>query len=479
MRPDHRMVAHTGFLTHARLLTSRPSRGRELARLASSSRDRCRRGRRRLPPRLRAPASCRGLGSSLGLGRRASASCRAIVRTRSAAPPPTTGSRRARCFVVRRWRPSARRSACRRRTSLHRGVADARPAAARSTGSPARSPASLGVLRAGVAARSRRSPTSPGWPAQQAADSRFVACHRRVAPAARHHRGPCGACVGDAPFPRCSMPLAPAPTLGPPPAASASTAATASACARSTVKVEGQRLRPDPGGQRLRRRRRTSSSPTPTSSPARRDTTRRAIRRARPSDATVVAFDPIRDLAVLRVAGLERPPLAARRRGASATVARSSATPAAARCGSRRSRIAEQIVAIGTDIYAPRPSRPRRVRPRRRAAPGRLRRPAGRPDGRGDRRGVRHRPRPSRDVAYALTDEELAPCSPRRRSPRVGTGDCLRLNVELDEAAAQAATEARGRDPPGSGRRTSGPGAVARCAADRSARRRWTVSRPR
>ena len=37
VRPDHRMVAHTGFLTSARLLLKRPGRGRLAARAATAA----------------------------------------------------------------------------------------------------------------------------------------------------------------------------------------------------------------------------------------------------------------------------------------------------------------------------------------------------------------------------------------------------------------------------------------------------------
>ena len=70
------------------------------------------------------------------------------------------------------------------------------------------------------------------------------------------------------------------------------------------------------------------------------------------------------------------PPLAARRRAASATSARSTATPAAARCAASPARIGEEIVAVGTDIYRTASSRAARVRARGRARARRLRRRA-------------------------------------------------------------------------------------------------------
>lgn len=118
------------------------------------------------------------------------------------------------------------------------------------------------------------------------------------------------AAVGEENFPAVFDALVPAPALGPPPEASGLSEATAAAVRRSVVKVEGPacgRIQDGTGfvaapgtvvtnahvvaGQR--------------STEVERDDGRR--RRA-----TVVAFDPRRDVAVLRVDDLDRPPLVLR-----------------------------------------------------------------------------------------------------------------------------------------------------------------------
>jgi S1-C subfamily serine protease len=118
------------------------------------------------------------------------------------------------------------------------------------------------------------------------------------------------AAVGEENFPRVFDALVPAPELGPPPAASGLSDQTAATVARSVVKVEGEacnRIQDGTGfvvgpdtvvtnahvvaGER-------------TTQVLRDDGSRR--------NATVIGFDPGRDIAVLRVERLDRPALALR-----------------------------------------------------------------------------------------------------------------------------------------------------------------------
>ena len=146
---------------------------------------------------------------------------------------------------------------------------------------------------------------TPQWPAEQTRDSSiasFIQDHLPEPPdttqALRRVLGP-----------RVFEGFGPAPALGPPPAETGLTEAKANEIARSTVKVEApacSRIQDGSGavigdGLVVTNAHVVAGSrhPTVLSHPDGRDL-----------DATVVAFDPNRDVAILRVAGLDRPPLA-------------------------------------------------------------------------------------------------------------------------------------------------------------------------
>ena len=145
---------------------------------------------------------------------------------------------------------------------------------------------------------------TPTWPAEQARDSRiatFIHDHFPEAPdttqALRRVLGP-----------RVFEGLGPAPALGPPPAESGLSQQLADQVARATVKVEApacSRIQDGSGaviadGLVVTNAHVVAGSKHPT-----------VIRHPdnRELDATVVAFDPNRDVAILRVPGLDRTPL--------------------------------------------------------------------------------------------------------------------------------------------------------------------------
>ena len=152
--------------------------------------------------------------------------------------------------------------------------------------------------RCGCSCRRWR-PCPAGRPGQTA-DSAIA---RWVSPgppdAARQRRRCCGAWSAQAP-PRCSPTCDPAPTGGPPAGRQLAAAAVTGRCRASTVKVEGQACDAHPRGERLRRRRRPGRHQRPRGGRrAPGQTVGAAAVRAVALPATVVMFDPRRDLALL------------------------------------------------------------------------------------------------------------------------------------------------------------------------------------
>ena len=140
--------------------------------------------------------------------------------------------------------------------------------------------------------------------------------------------------LGDDQFPRVFDALEPAPDVGPPPAASALSEATVEAVVPSTVKVSGEACRRIQVGSGFV----VAADLVVTNAHVVAGESDTTVERSDGSEVRgrVVAFDPDRDLAILRVPGLDRPalPRAARR---SAAWARCSGIRAAGRSGWRRS----------------------------------------------------------------------------------------------------------------------------------------------
>ncbi|MDQ2648107.1 MAG: MarP family serine protease [Actinomycetota bacterium] len=113
--------------------------------------------------------------------------------------------------------------------------------------------------------------------------------------------------VGDGQFPRVFDALQPAPDLGPPPEASGLSQATLDAVVPSTVKVEGVACRRIQEGSGFV----VGDDLIATNAHVVAGESRTIVERSDGSevDATVVAFDPARDLAILSAPGLNRPVL--------------------------------------------------------------------------------------------------------------------------------------------------------------------------
>ena len=270
---------------------------------------------------------------------RRATSCRGSS-PRSAARAPTTASAVALLFLRARRddRPGVRprdrparaprrpdaRARCRCGTAIAgAAVGDARRAGPRLDGHPvARDRQGLAGAHGPRLVDRRRDPAM--WRRDQPA--RFAAW---------------GRAISDAPYPSA---LGPARRPRPIPGTAADDASSrprsTPRCARVDREGDGRRVPPDPGGERLGR-----------GAGARRD--QRARRRGGALDdgrrrsratrlpATVVVFDPVRDLAVLSVPRLNARAAAAGRRAPTATSARSTDIPAADRCrlaGARSAR---------------------------------------------------------------------------------------------------------------------------------------------
>ena len=264
--------------------------------------------------------------------------------------------------------------------------------------------------------------TAQGWPARMARGSAIVAAIERLgARRSRRSFAAWGRSISDAPYPVGARPARTTPpNPGPPPGTSL---AGRGRRARARVDREGAagaratRSRRGAAGSR----RRASSSRTRTSSRASARPTVRGRDGRRRSPATVVAFDPVRDLAVLDVPGA-RPraplPLATgrgrrRRRGLRPPRRRRRCARHRRGSATRSSRSAPTSTApdraAGTCSCSRRRSRPATPAARSSNAQGDV-----------DRHGVRDRPRPRRDGlrAHRRGDPTRARARPRRRTGR-------------------------------------------------------------
>jgi len=148
---------------------------------------------------------------------------------------------------------------------------------------------------------------APGWPADQARNSVLAAITDEVFPPAPDTLQALRRLVGEEDFPQVFDALSPAPTIGDPPAATGIPAEVIEQVSPSTVKVTGVAC------NRLQEGTGFAAAPnlvvTNAHVVAGEDATEVERSDGTRLGATVVVFDPNRDLAVLAVPGLDRTPL--------------------------------------------------------------------------------------------------------------------------------------------------------------------------
>jgi len=148
---------------------------------------------------------------------------------------------------------------------------------------------------------------SPGWLSTQTSNSWIARTVDNSLPPAPDAMQALRAVIGDGSFPDVFDALRPSPNLGTPPASTGLTLETAAAVARSVVKVEGPACNKlqDGSGFVLR----DGLIATNAHVIAGERTTTIIRDDGRRFEGSVVAFDPARDLAIVRVSAFDRPPL--------------------------------------------------------------------------------------------------------------------------------------------------------------------------
>jgi len=264
--------------------------------------------------------------------------------------------------------------------------------------------------------------SAPGWPARAARSSGIVRGIEQVAPQPPGTFAALGRLVGDAPFPEVFESLVGAPNVGRPPTDVLSP--TVDATARQSVfRVEGEAC------DRIQEGSGWAIGPgevvTNAHVVAGERTTELVAPDGRRTRAAVIAFDPRRDLAVLRSSGLNASPLPL----AEAAVGDSGVAYGFPGGGPLRPapyRIEQRITAVGRDLYGAGGVRRDVFLLSAALRPGDS--GSGLVDRDGRVVGVAFAIDPSdRNVAYAVTADEVRAvmASARRDGSTVDTGPCL------------------------------------------------------
>jgi S1-C subfamily serine protease len=263
--------------------------------------------------------------------------------------------------------------------------------------------------------------TAQGWPARMARGSFLVAAIQRVAPKQPSQFAAWGLAISEAPYPSALGPLDSPPDPGTAPSTKL-TPATDARVRASVVKVTGDACHEIQDGSGW------------VASPGIVVTNAHVVAGERATSvidaagaempAIVVAFDPVRDLAILSVPRLHAPPLAL----ASGTKGEEGAVyghPGGGPLQAAPARIGEEIVAIGTDIYRTSTSRRHVFVLAAHLAPGDS--GGALVDRKGAVMGVAFAIDPGRGgTSYALTDAEVTPVlALAARSSLADTGSCL------------------------------------------------------
>jgi hypothetical protein len=262
----------------------------------------------------------------------------------------------------------------------------------------------------------------PEWPADQARNSTIARAVDSILPPPPDTLQALRRLLGEDQFPQVFDALRAAPDLGPPPAETGLSQEAANRIANSTVKVEGVACRRIQDGSG------SVVGPELVATNAHvvageQETSVERHPEGERLPATVVAFDPNRDLAILRVPGLDRPALPI------AEIAEGGVGGVFGHPGGGPLRIApfevgREVTARGTDIYDGHAYEREVLFLSAGLMPGDSGAPLVDPSGRVV--GVAFAIAPDKpDVAYALTASELLAVLATAGSGAVDTGPCL------------------------------------------------------
>lgn len=262
--------------------------------------------------------------------------------------------------------------------------------------------------------------TASGWPARMARDSAVVATLDRLTPEQPAQFAAWGRAISEAPYPSALGPLEEPPDPGAPPRP-ALPAAVDATVRRSVVKVVGRACRQIQEGSGWVTR--TGEVVTNAHVVAGETETSVEDESGNDHDARVVAFDPVRDLAVLDVptlaaAGLDLAD------GDVGDVGAVYGHPGGGELRAAPARVGREILAVGTDIYRTGESSRNVFVLAASLAPGDSGGPLVNVDG--DVIGVAFAIDPGRDgTSYAVTDEEVMAVLELVDPAGVSTGRCL------------------------------------------------------
>jgi S1-C subfamily serine protease len=261
----------------------------------------------------------------------------------------------------------------------------------------------------------------PGWTSEQARGSVIAREVNARFPDAPDTLQALRRLVGDNPFPRVFDALRPSPDPGVVPGASGLSDALATSVAASTVKIEGEACSRIQEGSGFF----VADDLVVTNAHvvAGEDDSDVVLPDGSRMDGTVVAFDPVRDLAVLRTSGADRPalPLDAAEVGTSGGVF---GHPGGGPLEISPFEVGEQITAVGTDIYDSRRSERKVLVLAADLAPGDS--GGALVDPRGQVVGVAFAIAPDRpSVAYALDVDEVTAVLSGDLTQERDTGNCL------------------------------------------------------
>jgi hypothetical protein len=263
--------------------------------------------------------------------------------------------------------------------------------------------------------------TAQGWPARMARDSWVVGTIQRIAPRQPSKFASWGLAISEAPYPSALDPLANPPDPGAAPSTGLAPAVDA-AVRRSSVLVTGEACDQIQDGSGW------VAAPglvvTNAHVVAGERSTTAVDEHGTRHPASVIAFDPVRDVAVLSVPDLDAPPL----RLAKGSIGEHGAVyghPGGGPLVAAPARIGDEIVAVGTNIYRTSSSRRNVFVLASKLAPGDS--GGALVNTSGTVIGVAFAIDPGRNAtSYALTDDEIRPVLATTGANRtVDTGSCL------------------------------------------------------